>query len=349
MSNENLIQEIPEKADFARFLGKQKIDFIERAVPQPGPGQLLLKNMANSLCGSDFPFLYNGNTEISPGHEIAGIVVKAGENTSISAGTRGVVFLMGYCGKCRNCKQGNTNQCLDKQADYGFTHDGGYGSYSVINENVFFSIPDDVSYTQGTLLLDIMGTGGHAIKRSQLVHQSPVSMVVLGAGPIGLGILAMAKIMYGNDFPVLISDVVDYRLDLARKLGGLPVNLNNGSLADGAAKHGFKEVDIAIDSSGKEVARRSALDLLAQRGTLICVGHGEGLQLKISPDLIATERAILGSEYFSYNELKGNLELYLKNRNYLDQIITHTYPILELEEAFRVFVERNSGKVIVEY
>ncbi|UOE46546.1 alcohol dehydrogenase catalytic domain-containing protein [Mucilaginibacter sp. SMC90] len=349
MLNENLNIKIPKEALFARFLGKQKIDFETRTVPEPGPGQLLLQNKSNSLCGSDFPFLYNGNAEIAPGHEIAGIVVKAGEGANTKPGTRGVVFLMGYCGKCRNCKQGNTNQCLDKQADYGFTHDGGYGSYSVINENVFFPIPDDVTYTQGTLLLDIMGTGGHAIKRAQLVHQSPKSMLVLAAGPIGLGILAMAKIIYGKDFPVLITDIVDYRLELAEKLGGLPINLTKGTLAEGMALHGFKEADIAIDSSGKETARRSALDALAQRGALICVGHGEGLQLKISPDLIATERAILGSEYFSYNELANNLELYLQHRDYLDKIITHTFPIAQLEEAFNTFVNRNTGKVIVEY
>jgi threonine 3-dehydrogenase len=340
---------IPKEASFARFLGKGKIDFVNRPVREPGPGQLLLENKANSLCGSDFPFLFNGNTAVSPGHEIAGIVASAGANTQIRPGARGVVFLMDFCGQCRNCLQGNTNQCLHKRADYGFTHDGGYGAYIVINENVFFPIPDEVSYTQGTLLLDIMGTGGHAIKRARLVQQTPVSMIVLGAGPIGLGILAMARIMYGKDFPVMISDVVDYRLDLAKKLGGLPVDLNKGSLAEGAAAHGFKEIDIAIDSSGKESARRSALDILAQRGTLICVGHGEGLQLRISPDLIATERAVLGSEYFCYNELQDNLTLYLRHRKYLDQIITHTYPVSELEEAYSVFVARNTGKVIVEY
>jgi threonine 3-dehydrogenase len=349
MSTTTLTSPVPAESSFATFLGKGKIDFITKPVSQPGPGQLLLQNKANSLCGSDFPFLFNGNTEISPGHEIAGIVVAAGEGTTTEPGTRGVVFLMGYCGGCRNCKQGNTNQCLDKKADYGFTHDGGYGSYSVINENVFFPIPDDVPYTEATILLDIMGTGGHAIKRAQLVHQSPRSLLVLGAGPIGLGILMMAKIMYGKDFPVMITDVVSYRLGLAEKMGGMPINLTERSLAQGFADHGFSETDIIIDSSGKEDAKRTALNLAAQRGALICVGHGEGLPLRISPDLIATERAILGSEYFSYNELAGNLELYLANRDYLDQVITHRYPIAELEEAFRVFVGRDTGKVIVEY
>ena len=213
---------------------------------------------------------------------------------------------MGYCGKCRNCQQGNTNQCLNKQADYGFTHDGGYGSYSVINENVFFPIPDNITYTQGTLLLDIMGTGGHAIKRAQLVHQSPRSMLVLAAGPIGLGILAMAKIIYGKDFPVLITDIVDYRLELAEKLGGLAINLTRGTLEEGMLLHGFKEADIAIDSSGKETAAAAAPLMRWHNGArLFVLVTVKACSLKISPDLIATERAILGSEYFSYNELAG--------------------------------------------
>lgn len=350
MSQTTTVSSVPELASFAHFLGNGKIEFVSKPVPRPGKGQLLIRNAANSLCGSDFPFLFKGGAQLTPGHEIAGLVVKAGEATHTPVGTRGVIFLMGYCGECRNCKKGHTNQCLQKKADYGFTHDGGYGSYSVINENVFFAIPDSVSYTEGTLLLDIMGTGGHAIKRARLVHDDPRSLLVLGAGPIGLGILAMAKILFGKQFPVLITDMVGYRLELAQQLGGLPIDLSKNDLRTGAAAHGFDAVDICIDSSGKELARRPGIDFLAQHGVFVCVGHGEGLDLKISPDLIATERAVLGSEYFCYNELADNLPLYLQHRDYLNQIITHTFPIAELETAFHLFaIDKNSGKVIVEH
>ena len=100
-----------------------------------------------------------------------------------------------------------------------------------------------------------MGTGGHAVTRGVKAHTDVQSLLVASAGPIGVDVLAMAKIILGQDFPVLISDMVPYRLALAEKLGGLPI-------------------DIAIDTSGVTLARRGAVDVLARRGVLVCVGHG---------------------------------------------------------------------------
>lgn len=198
------------------------------------------------------------------------------------------------------------------------------------------------------MLLDIMGTGGHSIKRGQMVHPDVQSLLITGAGPIGLGILAMAKIIFGHDFPVLIAEVVPYRLDLAEKLGGLTINIKDESLKEGLERHGFKEIDMSIDASGKSNARRNAMDVLAKRGVLVCVGHGEDLSLKVSPDLISTERAVLGSEYFCYNELPANMERLRKNRSYLRQIVTHLFPVTEIKEAFELFIKHNTGKVVVE-
>ena len=83
-----------------------------------------------------------------------------GPDTTTAIGTPGVVFLMGFCGACRSCQRGATNQCLVKRADMGFTHDGGYGPYELIHENIFFPIDAGRPLSEATLLLDIMGTGG---------------------------------------------------------------------------------------------------------------------------------------------------------------------------------------------
>jgi threonine dehydrogenase-like Zn-dependent dehydrogenase len=279
---------------------------------------------------------------------MAGVVAVAGPGARTPVGSHGVVFLMDFCGACRNCRQGATNQCLAKRADYGFSHDGGYGPYALLNENVFFPVPDDIDMAEATLLLDIMGTGGHSIRRAKLVHTDITSVLVTGAGPIGLGILAMVKLILGKDVPVAITDVVAYRLDLAARLGGLPVNVAKEHLAEGLKRHSLQNVDVAIDSTGKGAARREAMDALGKRGVLVCVGHGENLDLAVSKDLIATERAVLGSEYFRYNELPGNLDLFRDHRAYLSQIVTHRFGIAEVGEAFKTFIGRNTGKVVVE-
>ncbi len=342
-----MLKPIPEVMIVPKFEGGGIISFHEKDVPVPGVGQLLLQLGANALCGSERGQFYQGS-EVTPGHEGAGIVVAAGPGTSTSVGTPGAVFLMDFCGECRSCALGFTNQCLHKRADYGFNVDGGFGAYELVNENVFFAVDDDMSPTEATLLLDIMGTNGHGIRRAQLVRGDIESAVVSGAGPIGLGMLAMLKVMLGFDLPVVITDVVPYRLKLAERMGGLPVNVAEGTLAEGLKRYGLTEVDAAFDTSGRAVARRAALDALSKRGVLICIGHGQGLDLTISPDLIGPERAVIGSEYFCFNELPENLEYLRQHRDYLMRIITHRLPVSEIQRAFELFFGGATGKVVIE-
>lgn len=338
---------IPATMTVPHFLGDGRIGVTEKPVPSAGPGQLLLQVKANALCGSERGQFYKG-TSVTPGHEAAGIVVAAGPGTTTPVGTPGVVFLMDYCGECRHCRQGFTNQCLNKRGDMGFNRDGGYGVYELVPESIFFPVDPGTSLTEATMLLDIMGTNGHGIHRAQQVHSDPQSMVVAGAGPIGLGMLAMAKIHYGTDFPVIIFDLSPYRLNLAETLGGLPVDLNQETLPEGMQRHGLPKADLAMDTSGRGAARQACMAALAQRGVLVCIGHGEGLTLTVSPDLIAGERTVMGSEYFRYDELPENLHLFRQHLPYLRPIITHRFGVNDIQAAFELFFAGQTGKVIIE-
>jgi threonine 3-dehydrogenase len=338
---------VPESMRIPRFVGDRKITFGQKPVVRPEPGQLLLKVGANALCGSERPQFVDG-TATTPGHEAAGTVVAAGANTHTRVGTRGVVFLMDFCGACRSCKLGLTNQCLAKRGDMGFNKDGGYGGYELIHESIFFPVEADISATDATLLLDIMGTNGHALERCMMVRPDIESVLVMGAGPIGLGLLAMAKIMLGKQVPVAVADFVPYRLKLVEQLGGLPVYLADGTLEAGLRRHNLYPVDVAVDTSGKQAARESAIHSLGQRGALICVGHGEGVAVKVSPDIIAPERSIVGSEYFRFNELPRNLARLREHRDYLNQIITHRMGVDEIQHAFEMFFQGDTGKVVIE-
>lgn len=329
------------------FKGNGKIEYGEMSVPVPGEGQLLIQVKANALCGSDRGQFYDGSS-VTPGHEASGIVAAAGPGTHTAIGTPGVVFLMDFCGACRSCLQGFTNQCLRKRADYGFSHHGGYNPYMVVNENVFFAIDGAIPFAEATMLLDIMGTGGHAIKRAGLVHQDIQSVLVVGAGPIGLGVLAMAKILLGFHMPVFITDFVPYRLELAEKMGAIPVNLANQTIKKALEDAGYSDVDAAIDTSGKTAGRHGALEVLARRGALVCVGHGQELNLKVSSDLIAPEHSVLGSEYFQYQEIAENHPLLLQHLPYLRQIITHRFGIDRIQEAYELFFQGDTGKVVIE-
>jgi threonine dehydrogenase-like Zn-dependent dehydrogenase len=187
-----------------------------------------------------------------------------------------------------------------------------------------------------------MGTGGHALRRVELLRTDIESFYIAGAGPIGLGVLAMARIRYGDEIPIHISDVSRWRLDFAAELGGVPVDAS-----DATAMARLSDVDVAVDSTGRQSARQAALRALGKRGVLVCVGHGESLSLSVSEDLIAPERAVLGSEYFTYAEMADNLEILHRHRDRLARIITHRMPVQELDAAFETFLAGRTGKVVV--
>jgi threonine dehydrogenase-like Zn-dependent dehydrogenase len=332
---------MPRTASAPKFVGDGTIVFADREYPDPGPGQLLLSVEANAICGTDREQYYEGS-ECVPGHEAAGTVLAGGEGTSTPTGTRGAVFLMDYCGACRSCLAGYTNQCLAKRNDMGFTADGGYGPFEVIHETNFFGVPAELTGAEATLLLDVMGTGGHALGRITRMREDVDSLFCAGAGPIGLGILAMAKARYGQDFPVYISDVSPWRLRFAESLGGIPVDVRERN-----AMSQLGDIDAAIDSTGKTAVRESIIGVLGKRGVLACVGHGEGLRLSVSPDLIATERTVMGSEYFRYAEMRDNLDLLLTNREYFGKIVTHQMPRSQISEGFELFLAGETGKVVI--
>lgn len=338
---------IPDTICVPHFVGQGRIEFIQKPVNEPGPGQLLIQVKANALCGSERGQFANGST-VTPGHEAAGVVVAAGPETHTPIGTPGVIFLMDYCGECRSCRLGFTNQCLHKRGDMGFTRDGGYGPFEVISEHIFFPIDSDIPLVEATMLLDVMGTSAHAIKRSLNMRTDSESVMITGAGPVGLGMLAMVKLLLGEATLVLISDIVPYRLALAEQLGGVPIDLRSQSLEQGVRVAGLDTIDLAIDTSGKTIARQAALDVLGKRGVLVCVGHGETLQITVSSGLIAPERSVLGSEYFCFNELPASLELLRAHRAYLRQIITHRYLVVDIQYAFEQFFAGSTGKVVIE-
>lgn len=331
---------MPITALAPRFLGGGKIEFVEHTYRDPGPGELLLTVEADAVCGSDREQYFEGS-ECIPGHEGAGTVLVAGEGTTTPVGARGAVYLMDYCGACRSCRLGLTNQCSAKRNDMGFTADGAYGPYEIVHESMFFPVPAGISAVEATLLLDVMGTSGHALARLRRMREDVTSLYIAGAGPVGLGVLAMAKVRL-PDAAVYISDFSRWRLDFVQSLGGIPVDLTQ----EGSAS-ALSDIDAAVDTTGKTVARETALHLLGQRGVLVCVGHGEGLSLSVSPDLIATERTVMGSEYFTFGEMAANLETLLANRELFGRIITHQVPRSEISRAFDLFLGGETGKVVV--
>jgi threonine 3-dehydrogenase len=324
------------------FKGEGKVSFEKREWQDPKPGQLLIRVRANAICGTDRQQFLQGS-DVVAGHEAAGEVVAGGAGTSTPNGTRGVIFFKDYCGECRSCSAGNTSLCTQKKDSTGMTTDGGYGPWELISETQFFPIPDDVPFALATMLLDAMGTTGHAWTRALHARPDVTSVYIAGAGPIGLGLLIMAKIRLPIDVPVYVSDLSPWRRDLAGRLGGIAVDA-----ADEASVRALAPVDLSFDSTGKKVARQLAIDVLGQRGVFMVVGGQEGFSFDdVGEELLPRELSILGSEYFDYREFEANLNYLRENRAVIEKLVTHTFPISEIETAFAIFLSGESGKIVV--
>ena len=327
---------VVSKAPF--LVGNRHVEVREHRYSEPGPGQLLVRVRANAVCGSDRGIFLNGS-DIVAGHEAAGEVVGVGTGTSTPNGTRGVIYLMAYCGACRSCRLGATNLCLDKSGDMGFNRDGGLGPYELIEESMFFPIGADLDLPLATMLLDVLGTSGAALNRALRVRPDIESVLITGAGPVGIGMLVSTRLRLGPEVPIYISDLSSWRLTFAESFGGFPVHA--------AEVDQLEEVDAAFDASGRGSARSSALSRLSKRGVLVCVGHGQDLRIEVSRDLVATGRAVLGSEYFPYADLAASLRLLEANQDYIARVITHTFDVDQTAEAFETFLSGESGKVVI--
>ena len=117
----------------------------------------------------------------------------------------------------------------------------------------------------------------------------------------------------------------------------------------GGGRITFGEKPVPAPASSQLLVQVKANALCgSERGVLVCVGHGEELTLEVSPDLIATERAVLGSEYFRFDGMLANLERLQAHREYLAPIITHRFPVGEIQAAFETFFGGQTGKVVIE-
>ncbi|MFC0674589.1 alcohol dehydrogenase catalytic domain-containing protein [Brachybacterium hainanense] len=331
---------MPITAPAPHFLGEGRIEVREHTYRDPGPGEMRVRIGANALCGTD-RHEYHQGSPIVPGHEAAGVVESVGEGVAMPVGTRGAIYLMDFCGACRACRIGATNQCHAKRQDVGQSSDGGYGPYAIVHATHFFPIPDEIRLDAATMLLDVMGTSTHALRRAELVREDIGSVLIGGAGPIGLGLLTMARLRWGTEVPITVTDISPWRREFAETLGARAIDPSDEDAVRASVP------DIAFDSTGRTVARELALRSLTKRGALVCVGHGEGIAIDVSRDLIAPERAVLGSEYFRFDEMPHNLEVLRAHQEEISRIITHRLPVERLPEAFELFLGGETGKVVV--
>jgi len=323
------------------FRGNGKIELKDVPTPEPMDDWVLVKVKSASICGTDRENLEGPGQGPIPGHENAGEIVAVDKPAHAKVGDRVAINCHVTCGRCEHCLKGDLYFCPELKA-IGFDHDGGYAEYLLAPEACCTPIPDDISFEAGSLMVDMLGTPLRAVKRAKLLPGMAVG--IWGAGPVGLAAMMVAQ-RFGAR--VVVCDLSEYRLEMARKFGAdLAANPAQKDFSETLTKWtGGRGLDVAFDCVGHEKVALQALELLKQRGTLVVVGVSHSLSLNPWEHLICRELTLFGTRNFNATEFGGMIGL-IRSGLPVEQVVTHRFPLEQAETAFDVFRKGECGKVL---
>jgi len=337
--------------------GNSTVEFREYPVPDPGPGQVLVKMKASSICGSDIRAIYRehlgkgpeGYTGVIAGHEPSGQIMKTGPGVvKCRPGDRVIIYHISGCGVCHDCRMGYQISCSsEKRAAYGWQRDGGHAEYLLAEEADLVMLPEPLTYVDGALCACGFGTAYEALKRVKVSGRDRV--LVVGLGPVGLAVLMLAKAMGATK--LIGVDSMQERVELAKTLGLADVSMHSG---DEAIGHIIKETEghgaeVSVDCSGHPGGRLLALQGTRQWGRCVFVGEGSSVEFEPSRDLIHKQITLYGSWVTSVAHMEDLVEKLLRWNIHPEVTVTHTFSLEEAAEAYRVMDEGKCGKVVITF
>jgi propanol-preferring alcohol dehydrogenase len=303
---------VPEIMRAARYYGPgDSLRLEEVPVPQPGPGEALVRVKAAGVCHTELHFLSGvlnlGVAPLTLGHEMAGEVAQVGPGAnSVRPGDRVIVYYYLGCGACHWCRTGQENLCDAPVAEYGFVSDGGLAEYVKVPARNLVKLPDSLSFEQAATLGCSATTAIHA---AGLARLSPGEVaLVYGFGGVGSALvqycdLAGARVLAVGRSPA--------KLHLARDLGAEAAI--DASSEDVPARvrelTGGQGVDVVFELVGTAESMPKAVASLRKRGRLVFIGYSQDL-LTVSPlQIVILEAQVLGSVGNTLDELSKAVEL----------------------------------------
>lgn len=331
---------------------KKGIWMVEVEAPVAGPNDLLIKIKKTAICGTDIHIYawdeWSQNTIPVPmivGHEYVGDVVGMGsEVRGFTLGDR--VSGEGHitCGHCRNCRAGRRHLCRNT-VGVGVDRQGAFAEYLAIPAFNAFRIPDNISDD----LAAIFDPFGNAVHTALSFNLTGEDVLITGAGPIGIMAVAVAKHVGARH--VVVTDVNDYRLELAEKMGATrAVNVSAQKIEDTMNELGMTEgFDVGMEMSGVPTAFTSMLENMNHGGKVAMLG--------IPPKNMAIDwtkvifkgleiKGIYGREMF---ETWYKMVSLVQSGLDLSPMLTHQFPVAEYQAGFDMMLSGQSGKVILDW
>lgn len=328
-----------QKAAFMH--GTDHMIMKEIPIPEPEEKQVLVQLEYVGICGSDVHYYHNGccgsykvdlEEDFMLGHECAGTIVKTGPGVEqLKVGDRVALEPGITCGKCEFCKSGRYNLCPDVVFLATPPVQGCYEEYIAFPEDMCFKLPDNVSTKEGALI-EPLSVGFHAANQGNV--QVGDSVVILGAGCIGLVTLLACKAHGAGK--IIVSDLVDARLEKAKELGA-DIVINSGScdakaeilrLTDG------KGADQVFETAGSPVTIAQTPFLVKQGGTITMVGLAAQEEITYNFAQIMAKEAQIKSVFRYRNIYPKAIAAVSSGAIDVKGIVTHEYDLSQIQEAF---------------
>ena len=336
----------------AVFYGPRDVRVESVPRPSPGPGEVVLRVLRCSVCGTDKRIFTHGQKNVAPpaitGHEIVGTVyeIGSGVDRGISSGQKVVVATVVGCGKCVYCRRKQYNLC-DSFTALGYDYAGGFAEYvkipaAAVAQGNVIPIPDTMSLERATLVepLSCCLNG-----QEYLAAQPGDRALVFGAGPIGLMHASILKAR-GCD-PVVVTDVSEERLAYVREFGlGWTVNTAGGEGVEKIlAAAGGEKFDVALTANSVKATQAEALKL-ARKKARVCFFAGipkDDPVLGIDTNLIHyNEISLFGCFASNLRHYHQALEMVARDDIPWDRFLTHSFKLDDMVKAYAV-VEAGQG------
>ena len=322
------------------------------AEPRIGINDVLIRVDRTGICGTDL-HVYDWNAwarqtipiPLVVGHEFVGEVIEVGSNVA-DFNPGNIVSAEGHvvCGRCRNCLAGRRHLCKNTQG-IGVNRPGAFAEYIAVPMTNVWHHKDGIDRDVASIF-DPFGNALHTALSFDVLGED---VLITGAGPIG--IMAAAAVKHAGARFVVITDMNDYRLELARRMGvTLALDIKHGTIRDAQKQLGMKEgFDVGLEMSGNPAAFRDMIENMCHGGKIAMLGiPSEPININWNTVIfnMLTIKGIYGREMY---ETWYKMTVMLESGLDIKPVITHRYHYSEFEKGFEVMHTGQSGKVVLRW
>lgn len=331
---------------------KQPLKIEEVETPKIEHHEILVKIAACGVCNTDLHYIDHGvptfkQPPLILGHEPSGIVEEAGsEVKNFKVGDRVLIPPVFSCGYCDNCRLGRENICFNMLM-LGNHIDGAYAEYTKVPAKDCQHLPEDLPLEESSIIADAISTPYHAVKNRAQVKPGD-SVVVFGCGGVGINVVQMAAAAGGS---VIAVDIVDKKLDIAKKLGAQHT-INSSGKEDKALLKEIRTLtgggaDIAIEAIGNPKVIELAQSTVKAGGLLCQVGYTHHNVAVNAGRLMFREIEIKGSLGCRPVDYPKIIEMVRTGKIQLEPVVTHKFKLEEINDAFDVMRKGEALRSII--